>query len=478
MTRPRSWERELSDAIARKTPCGMLGGKVFGLVFVPASYLTIAFVVFTAMFARPLIGDDATDLISGFDRTRIASLMPPTDPTRPTDPTDPTKTGELAKLIFRLANTDEAALRSRVGQQASIGHAVMIEGTIQSAESLKVPDGLVEFLDLSTLSIVRVRVGDQTMLAIAPPISASARAGDRVSGIGVALDDEGRSVAIGRLRWMPAVAPSAGWQLLADAGVDLGLLADVTRLNRKPLLAADGDAFYAMLASTPRVAGDANLPAPPTFGPVKLLTDARAQVGQWMRLNVETAQVTRITVTQPDRREQLGQDHYFQIDAFADLGDVVIRVETGGEPGDESAGESAVFENRYPVSIVTLSIPTVLAGDSGDRVIVAEVSRQVTVDGFFYRLWSYKSQYMKRFGDAEQFGPLVIAARIVDAAPGSRDPVGVSAIGWIAAAAVLTGLIVTIVWHRRTTSGDRAIRKKQKQREGKSVTLPRADDLA
>lgn len=404
--------------------------------------------------------DDATDLISGFDRDRIAAVMPTSDET---------KVGELAKLIFRLSNVDETVLQSRVGDGDSIGHAVAIDGTIESIESLNVPAALIEFLDLSRLSVVRIRVGDQSVLAISPPISTSAKAGDRVTGIGVVIRDDASSIALKRLRWMPSVAPSAGWQLLADAGVDVGLLAEVTALNRKPLVAADGDAFYAMMAATKTIAGETDLPTPPVFGPVKLLTDARAQVGQWMRLNVETVQVTRVAVTEQARREQLGQDHYFQIDAFADLGDVVIRVETG----QESSDEQAVFENRYPVSIVTLDLPEVLAGRAGDAVVVAEVSRQVAVDGFFYRLWSYKSQYMKRFDDAEQFGPLVIAARIIDAAPNSRDPVGVSAIGWMAAAAVLVGLAATIVWHRWTTSGDRAIRAKQKRREGESVTLPR-----
>lgn len=426
--------------------------------------LPFAFVFFLVLCSNAIIADDATDLISGFDRDRIAAAMPPVDETR---------VGELAKLIFRLGNVDEATLQSRVGDDSSIGHAVAIDGTMESVESLRVPAALIEFLELSRLSVIRVSIDGQTVLAIAPPLSVSAKPGDRVAGVGVALNDDASSVAIKRLRWMPSVAPSTGWQLLADAGVDVGLLAEVTSLNRKPLVAADGDAFYAILAAAETIAVEADLPTPPVFGPVKLLTDARAQVGQWMRLNVETVQVTRVAVTEPARRQQLGQDHYFQIDAFADLGDVVIRVDTGDGPGDEQA----VFENRYPVSIVTLSLPDVLADQVGQNVIIAEVSRQVAVDGFFYRLWSYKSQYMKRFGDAEQFGPLVIAARIVDAAPNSRDPIGVSAIGWIAAVGVLAGLIVTIAWHRWTTSSDRAIREKQKLREGESVTLPRSEDF-
>jgi hypothetical protein len=267
---------------------------------------------------------------------------------------------------------------------------------------------------------------------------------------------------------MPTAAPSVGWQLLADAGVDVGLLADVMALNRKRLTAADGDAFYAMLSATSGIAAQNDLPPPPTFGPVKLLTDARAQVGQWMRLNVETVQITRIAITEPTRRVQLGQDHYFQIDAFADLGDVVIRVETD----EKTDGEQAVFENRYPVSIVTLRMPEFLAAESSPNVVVAEISRQVAVDGFFYRLWSYKTEYMKQFGGAEQFGPLIMAARITNTTPDSRDPIGVSVIGWIAAVAILVGLFATILWHRITTRGDRAIRKKQNRSESESVQLP------
>lgn len=408
--------------------------------------------------------DDAIDLISGFDRQRIEALSPIDEEA---------KVGEVAKLIFRLNNVDGEVLRSRADDSWTIGHAVEVDGEIESVSSLKVPAKLVEFLDLSRISVVRVRVGEEIVTTITPPISALAKPGDRVAGVGIVIDPSDRAAAIKRLRWMPSVAPSMGWQLLADAGVDVGMLTDVMTLNRKPLVAADGDAFYAMLAATGGIATRTDVPTPPTFGPVKLLTDARAQVGQWMRLNVETVQITRVAVTENNRRQQLGQDHYFQIDAVADLGDVVIRVETGDDPNDEQA----VFENRYPVSIVTLELPAFLAAAAGPNVIVAEVSRMVAVDGFFYRLWSYKTEYMKRFGGAEQFGPLVMAARMVDTTPNTRDPVGVSVIGWIAAAAVLAGLIATIVWHRWTTSGDRAIREKQKRREGGAVTLPQREDV-
>ncbi len=69
------------------------------------------------------------------------------------------------------------------------------------------------------------------------------------------------------------------------------------------------------------------LPQPQAVEPVTLLSEPDGLVGQWLRMDLETVQVTRIAVTEPHRQAQLGSDHYYQIDAVGDLKNVVVKIE-------------------------------------------------------------------------------------------------------------------------------------------------------
>ncbi len=407
----------------------------------------------------------AIELISGFDLARIDAAYPPSDPAA---------AGELAKLVYRLQSVNESVLveRARGNDPQSVGQAMPIDGTIRSIEFVDVPPELVEFLEFRRLKLIVVQSGENDLTVVTANVSNDAAIGDRVRGVGVVIEsasDRSVTIASPRLSWIPDSAPSVGWQMLAGEGVDIGALADVSTRNRKPLMAADADAFYAIMSASANVATRTDLPAAPSIGATKLLTDAKSLAGQWMQLDLETVQITRIAVTQPNRRSQLGSDHYFQIDAVAELGNAIIKIESS----DDSDGSAATFERRYPVSIVVRDLPPFLNKTiwevAGPDAVVAEVSRQISIEGFFFRLWSYQTEYMQQFGGDDQFGPLLIAAKITDKAITSSDPVGVAMIGWLAAIGIFGGLIATVLWHRYTTAGDRAVSTKRKQREADDI---------
>ena len=98
------------------------------------------------------------------------------------------------------------------------------------------------------------------------------------------------------------------------------------------------------------------VPSPSKIAPVALLQGSSELTGQWIRMNLETVLITRISVTEPRRKVELGSDHYYQIDAVGDLGNVVVQIE---RPAGDT-GPAASFNNRYPVSVVTRSLPTFL----------------------------------------------------------------------------------------------------------------------
>ncbi|MGB7323822.1 MAG: hypothetical protein WBD31_03055 [Rubripirellula sp.] len=413
------------------------------------------------------VGQDAFDLLGGFDRDRIAVAYPPSTEE---------STGELAKLLFRLKAVDTNSLAQRMvaGQEKDIGNVMEIDGEIMSINKMDVPARLVEFLEFNRITSLRVQSGGEETTVVTANVSADAKVGDRVRGVGVIVDARASSplaVAVAKLGWLPRAADSVGWRLLATEGVDIGMIADVSTRNRKPLVGADSDAFYAVLAAAKSMTQQSDLPTAVPVGAVKMLTDATSMSGEWIRLELETVQITRISVVDPLRRSQLNADQYFQIDAVADLGRAVIKIEGAVQDSSEvgEVASSATFENRYPVSIVTTELPAFLNEavwkHAGPDAVIAEVSRQVAIDGFFFRLWSYQSEYMERFGGEDQFGPLVIAARIFDQTPKTADPIGVSIIGKVAAVVVLAGLLATWIWHRLTTAGDQVVSRKRKQQQ-------------
>jgi hypothetical protein len=218
-----------------------------------------------------------------------------------------------------------------------------------------------------------------------------------------------------------------------------------------------------MLVAAGRATGDDLLP-PPEVDAADLLKRSGDWVGRRLRLRCQTVRITRVTVTNPAVREWIASDHYWQIDALGELGNVVIRIEP-----EDGVSEPATFENRFPVSVVTLKLPDFIetaidpSGQAFARNDVLMLSRQLIVDGFFYRLWSYESDLMRRHGGGDQFGPLVMASRVFDNEPPAGDAVGVGIIGQTAAVATILMMAAAALWIYLTGRQDATARARRSQ---------------
>jgi hypothetical protein len=429
--------------------------------------------------------ESVVPLISGFDQDRIAATYPPTDEN---------KLGELAKLLYRLRAVDPAKLQSMATQNAnelesgaspttSVGDAAPLTGTIKSMQLVPIPKELIEFLEFKEIHVLTVQITDGKEIKVMTfPLPQGAKAGDRLEGAGIALQvkqsPENASsitsaILCNRLRWLPTSSPITGWQLLRDQGVDISLLAGLGTRNRQTLLAEDGDAFYSMMAAASDLEqSKKEIPTPSEIAPVTLLQGSSELTGQWIRMNLETVLITRISVTEPRRQAELGSDHYYQIDAVGDLGNVVVQIE---RPAGDT-GPPASFNNRYPVSVVTRSLPVFLEKQiqqqEGGDAVISELKTMIQMDGFFFRLWSYETDFMAQHGGGNQFGPLVIAAEIRNKQPATTDTTGVNLIGSAAACAVILGIFGIWAWQRRTDSRDRAVRDRKKEKEAESLRIP------
>ncbi len=437
-----------------------------------------AFALAVCLIAIRGFADSALPLLGGFDGDRIDSVYPPTD--------EPS-VGELSKLIFRLRSIDPKSLEAKVPTDAEsaphrLGDAVNVEGRITQIAALKVPQRLVEFLEISRLQVIDIATGEFNTRVITTALPPAAKPGDRISGIGVVIELAGESlerdsltsaVATARVRWFPKSPVNVGWKMLSQQGVDVSLLADVAARNRLPLMADDGDAFYSLLAAADQIGRRPGTTSPPKdVEPVSLLREPDEYVGEWMRMSLDTVQVTRVAVTESDRQKQLGSDHYFQIDAVGDLGNVVVQI---ARPEGEQ-GPPARFENRYPVSLVVRELPDFLRqrirAQEGGEAMVSEISEPIVVDAFFFRLWSYATDYMKLYGGGDQFGPLLIAARIRSGDQDRGDPAGVGIIGWIAAGAILSAMLGIWLWNRAVSKRDERIKERRKQSESEQIEIP------
>ncbi len=343
--------------------------------------------------------DSAIALLGKFDAEQIERVYPATD--------DESR-GELAKLVFRLRSVDSASLGAKVASQAArLGDAVRIEGEITSIAVITVPDRLVEFLDISRLHVIDILTAnesgtEQRSRIITADLPREAKPGDRIAAGGVLIelaDDSSPIVfAAPRVEWFPRTLQGDGWSLLGQASVDVSGLADLATRSRMPLSARDGEMFYAMLAAAREIGQRGDLPPPRLVTAVMLLggTETKSTAGQlqpkeavirggdWIAMSLQTVQVTRVVVTEPWRQQQLGSDHYFQIDAVADLGNVDVQIE---RPNGEQ-GPPARFENRYPVSVVTAELPSFLSEsihseEGARRRSPRSVSRSLSTLSFF-----------------------------------------------------------------------------------------------
>lgn len=424
-------------------------------------------------FSQVCFADSALPLLSGFDRDRIDAVYPPTDEA---------SLGELAKLVYRIRSLDPNTLKglAEANGEPVIGDKITVDGTMESVTALAVPARLVEFLEFSKLFVIDIQESDRKTRLFTVSLPDGVQQGDRVSAVSVVisisseLDDDAIppfAVVSNSVRWFPKAPKHAGQQLLSESGFDLGLLPEVAAHNRRPLLVEDGDAFYSMLASAALIGVRPDLPAPTPADPVALLRSPRDMAGQWVHMDLESVQITRISVTESHRQSQLGSDHYFQIDAVGDLEGVVIKI----EHSDPSI-PPATFQGRYPVSIVTTELPEFflepIRARQGGEAVIASIRWKFAMDGFFYRLWGYESDFMAQHGGGQQFGPLLVAARFQNLEPESDDPIGVGIIGTVAAIVIVSGMVMIWWWQRRAWAADEAARRRRQESQSDQLTLP------
>lgn len=296
--------------------------------------------------------------------------------------------GTVVRITGRAKRVVKAELLPELARRLDFGHYYQV--TIQTSDN-------------SGTAFIATRVIPETWPIgeeLDEPIAALAmflKTGERL--------EQGPSLvfAAGRLAWHPdqanaALGASQDHVLLAQLGVDIGLLQQQRESNRKPFVAADREIFYQLLAalrrSTPgqfatRVRKAIDLPA--------LLQQPEQHHGDLMLVSGQARRVTKVRVDEPDIQERFGLDHYFQLDVFMPLDRQIVRI------GPKEKGRDApTFRDTYPVTICVPALPPGLKEGEDTPV-------DVRVPAAFFKLWAYRSEFIASFDEKQlQLSPMFI----------------------------------------------------------------------
>lgn len=435
------------------------------------------------------------DRLSGFDEARIAAVAGWSD-----KPDDESLGREAAKLLYqvnRLARSGTIG-SSPAGSAETIGSLLSIRGEVSGIVRWSLPKDLRNVLEFPEIYRVEVAVKTEArkvvvMTSVLPAawLKPGANASvQETSATGVlvrpASDGQAAVIACPSLAWLAssstdpndrsAAFPAgpgfpADWSMLGSLGFDVSLFDGVRARDRQSLRLEDSAAFYPLLriaASLDEASSKAIEPR--RLPPADLLQRSADLVGHYVQMDLQTVRLTRITVTEDVTKEQLGSDHYWQIDALGDLGNVVIRIESKEQTNSDSNKDNgAIFENRYPVSIAVRNLPPFLlaaiekaTGEDADVTDVAMFSTQIRINAVFFRLWSYDSDFMAQHGGGKQFGPLLIASRIEDIEPARGEAAAVSYVGWYVAAFALLFIAVATIAGLLSSRRDAAAKRRNR----------------
>ena len=246
-----------------------------------------------------------------------------------------------------------------------------------------------------------------------------------VDGLLLKTTDENQQLklimAASRVKWLPSKVSTeqhvhSSMVLLSQHGFDSGLLDEIRRTNKSALGHNDREAFYQILKIfQPSSALNAiqqvhQQTPPPNREIVDYFNDTRDLQGQFVTVSGDVRQISRITIVNSKMQQRFGSDHYWQLDLSIPIGKHRIRVKT-----NDADQDGIIFQNRFPLQVCVNHLPPELQKAMNEmrqgmdkRKLLRE---KVTVQGVFFKLWSYQTALTIRDGpEREQLSPLIIAS--------------------------------------------------------------------
>ncbi|MEM6691685.1 MAG: hypothetical protein AAF664_19805 [Planctomycetota bacterium] len=399
------------------------------------------------------------DKIPGFNQERLENAFPVTG-----------DGAELCKLLYRLSRSTTPLNLPNIEDDPAVGDAVAIEGIVSNANRVKVPEELAEFLDSSTFQWITLA---SNISVFVMGTSVDAMPGDQLRANGIRLPNNANgssAIAAIQIQTTPKLIKDHDHRWLANHGFAISDLQSLRDLNGKTLRDRDADPFFSILSLSNQTDTPETLPppSPQTVTAFELLREPESWTGKRVKLDAEVVRIQRVAIESIRRQQEIGDDHYYQIDAMTSLGDNrVVKLNLGEKKASNDAAqeepESDVddevqFNDRYPLSIVAKSLPPFIESslETTDPGGMLRVRLPVQIEGWFYRLWRYDSALSDRYQSAKQTSPLIMASLWKDQRIRSSDPLGVRWIGYLAAMGVLSSMTGVVIWTTLNRRADRS----------------------
>lgn len=236
-------------------------------------------------------------------------------------------------------------------------------------------------------------------------------------------------------------------QVLAARGVDIGRLDYVARQNFRRLTESDNESFYQFLSATRQM--DLGEVPEVKLDFLDLMAQPKSNFGHATLINARVRRCVRVTVESEELRSRYGVGHYFELDMFYSLGNGTVTTRN-------REGREVIIEDRFPMTICVAQLPE---GMSAEDV----ADHNVRVKGFYYRFWSYNSEFSSDHSDdprlSSQFSPLVIG-KIDQVIQSSSLPLDYVLTGFVVA--LMLGAAGTIWFFRRSDLQSKQTRRRQK----------------
>ena len=200
-----------------------------------------------------------------------------------------------------------------------------------------------------------------------------------------------------RLAWYPNTDAVADKRMvaLAASGFDVSQLDQINRRNGKPLGGGDGEAFFQMLATVAAQTTDQDNGSPVL--PIKTIIAKSAEnIGARVTIIARCRDCTKVKVTDPEKRERYGVEHYYQLVLFPELNQSIVLTEKTKD------GPVKVVYERFPITVCALNLPV--------NVYAEDVEGEaISVDGTFFRVWKYDAEINQRAKTSGTISPLIIS---------------------------------------------------------------------
>lgn len=220
---------------------------------------------------------------------------------------------------------------------------------------------------------------------------------------------------------------SEQYRCFGELGWDLANFDLAINNMQKPLQASESTPLLELLRLLSDVDAEAwsDLGVEPESNPIKVLAEPAEQVGMPI---VWQVRLVNASVVQVQQSENAGGSSYYQLNGFVNLGNRQIRYQLSNDAQNK---EVISFEREFPVTILMKQpdLQWVPEAVRSGRELAWEVGKFVEVEGFFYRLWSFRSELLEsKDSSARQAAPLVLATSLTLAPPPVRN--NMSEVGW------------------------------------------------